>query len=117
MLLGDARRLQQLKEAARHRLAAPRLFGTVCLGVVEEVASGSLPSALARFTKLNPGVCARQGADLGSPGDQRHHPRVQVGSRRIDAPTDYGPHKTLHNAMRSPSNLVEKGKSLIDVIS
>ena len=49
MLLGDARRLLQLEEAARHRLAAPRLFGTVRLGVVEEVAGGSLPSALGRF--------------------------------------------------------------------
>ena len=40
MLLGDARRLLQLEEAARHRLAAPRLSGTVRLGVVEEVAGG-----------------------------------------------------------------------------
>ena len=38
MLLGDARRLLQLEEAARQRLAAPRLSGTVRLGVVEEVA-------------------------------------------------------------------------------
>src|ERR1700675_2839048 len=45
MLLGDARRLLQLEEAARHRLAGPRLSGTVRLGVVEEVAGGSLPSA------------------------------------------------------------------------
>src|ERR1700730_6539749 len=29
MLLGDARRLLQLEEAPRHRLAAPRLSGTV----------------------------------------------------------------------------------------
>src|ERR1700732_1643882 len=56
MLLGDARRLLQLEEAARHRLAAPRLSGTVRLGVVEEVAGGSLPSALRRFAKLHPGV-------------------------------------------------------------
>ena len=48
MLLGDARRLLQLEEAARLRLAAPRLSGTVRLGVVEEVAGGSLPSALGR---------------------------------------------------------------------
>lgn len=33
MLLGDARRLLQLEEAARQRLAAPRLSGTVRLGV------------------------------------------------------------------------------------
>src|ERR1700676_1977224 len=56
MLLGDARRLLQLEEAARHRLAGPRLSGTVRLGVVEEVAGGSLPSALRRFPPLHPGV-------------------------------------------------------------
>src|SRR5260221_8652316 len=56
MLLGDARRLLQLEEAARHRLSAPRLSGTVRFGVVEEVASGSLPSALGRFATLNAGV-------------------------------------------------------------
>src|SRR6204780_2456409 len=56
MLLGDARRLLQLEEAARHRLSAPRLSGTVRLGVVEEVAGGSLPSALGRFAALHPGV-------------------------------------------------------------
>jgi DNA-binding transcriptional LysR family regulator len=32
MLLAGARRLLQLEEAARHRLAAPRLSGTVRLG-------------------------------------------------------------------------------------
>jgi DNA-binding transcriptional LysR family regulator len=53
MLLGDARRLLQLEEAARQRLAAPRLSGTVRLGVVEEVAGGSLPSALGRFAALH----------------------------------------------------------------
>src|SRR5258708_1137984 len=56
MLLGDARRLLQLEEAARYRLAAPRLSGTVRLGVVEEVAGGSLPPALGRFDKLHAGV-------------------------------------------------------------
>ena len=56
MLLGDARRLLQLEEAARQRLAAPRLSGIVRLGVVEEVAGGSLPSALGRFAALHPGV-------------------------------------------------------------
>jgi DNA-binding transcriptional LysR family regulator len=38
MLLGDARRLLQLEEVARYRFAAPRLSGSVRLGVVEEVA-------------------------------------------------------------------------------
>jgi DNA-binding transcriptional LysR family regulator len=56
MLLGDARRLLQLEEAARLRMAAPRLSGTVRLGVVEEVAGGSLPAALGRFAALHPGV-------------------------------------------------------------
>ena len=56
MLLDDARRLLQLEEAARLRMAAPRLSGTVRLGVVEEVAGGSLPSALGRFAALHPGV-------------------------------------------------------------
>src|SRR6201992_3502614 len=56
MLLGDARRLLQFEEATRHRLTAPRLSGTARLGVVEEVAGGSLPSALGRFAKLHPGV-------------------------------------------------------------
>jgi DNA-binding transcriptional LysR family regulator len=56
MLLADARRLLQLEEAARHRLAAPRLSGMVRLGVVEEVAGGSLPSALGRFAILHPSV-------------------------------------------------------------
>src|SRR5260370_27767811 len=56
MLLGDARRLLQLEEAARHRLAGPRLSRTVRLGVVAEVAGGSLPSALGRFAPPHPRV-------------------------------------------------------------
>src|SRR6202022_338029 len=46
MLLGDARRLLQLEEAARHGLAGARLAGTGRAGVVEGVAGGSLPSGL-----------------------------------------------------------------------
>lgn len=56
MLLGDARHLLQLEEAARHRLSAPQLSGTVRLGAVEEVAGGSLPPALGRFATLHPHV-------------------------------------------------------------
>jgi DNA-binding transcriptional LysR family regulator len=67
MLLGDARRLLQLEEAARHRLAAPRLSGTVRLGVVEEVAGGSLPSALSRFAALHPGVKLEVQIDISAP--------------------------------------------------
>jgi DNA-binding transcriptional LysR family regulator len=56
MLLGDARRLLQLEEAARRRLTAPRLSGVVRLGAVEEVASDTLPPALGRFARLHPNV-------------------------------------------------------------
>src|SRR4029078_346689 len=56
MLLGDARRLLQLEEAARHRLAAPRLSGSVRLGVVEEVAGGACASA-ARHLRVVPSGC------------------------------------------------------------
>src|SRR5712672_4715176 len=56
MLLGDARRLLQLEEAARRRLTAPPLSGTVRLGAVEEVAGGSLPPALGRFARSHPNV-------------------------------------------------------------
>src|SRR5208282_3035528 len=56
MLLGDARRLLQLEEATRSRLAAPRLSGLVRLGAVEEVAGGALPSALGRFARLHPEI-------------------------------------------------------------
>jgi DNA-binding transcriptional LysR family regulator len=56
MLLGDARRLLQLEEAARRRLTAPPLSGTVRLGAVEEVAAGSLPPALGRFASSHPNV-------------------------------------------------------------
>jgi DNA-binding transcriptional LysR family regulator len=56
MLLGDARRLLKLEEAARHRLTAPRLSGTVRLGAVEEIAGGSLPPALGRFAGLHANV-------------------------------------------------------------
>jgi DNA-binding transcriptional LysR family regulator len=56
MLLGDARRLLQLEEAARQRLTAPQLSGFARLGAVEEVASSSLPPALGRFARLHPNV-------------------------------------------------------------
>jgi hypothetical protein len=53
--------------ARQHRLASLRLIGTVRVGVVENVAGGSLPSALGRFATLNPGREAR-GADRGQRG-------------------------------------------------
>jgi DNA-binding transcriptional LysR family regulator len=52
MLLGDARRLLQLEEAARRRLTAPPLSGTVRLGAVEEVAGGSLLAGTQSICKL-----------------------------------------------------------------
>lgn len=54
MFLGDARRLLQLEEVARQRFAAPRLSGTVRLGVVEEIAGGSLH--LRRSADLLPSI-------------------------------------------------------------
>jgi DNA-binding transcriptional LysR family regulator len=63
-LLGDARRLLLLEEGARHRLAGPRLSGSVRLGVIEHVAGGSLPSALRCFATLHPGVKLEVRIDL-----------------------------------------------------
>src|ERR1700730_11396424 len=42
MLLGDARRLLQLEEVARHRLAGPRLSGSGRFGGVGEGGRGSV---------------------------------------------------------------------------
>jgi DNA-binding transcriptional LysR family regulator len=67
MLLGDARRLLQLEEAARRRLMAPPLSGTVRLGAVEEVASGSLPPALGRFASTHPNVKLEVQIGVSSP--------------------------------------------------
>src|ERR1700719_4446430 len=66
MLLGDARRLLQLEEAARRRLSAPRLSGVVRLGAREEGGGDSPPPArLARA----PGLGGR--GDVRS-GTRRH---------------------------------------------
>src|ERR1700686_85665 len=67
MLLGDARRLLQLEEAARHRLTSPPLSGTVRLGAVEEVAGGSLPPALGRFASSHPNVKLEVQIGVSSP--------------------------------------------------
>ena len=67
MLLGEARRLLQLEEAARRRLTAPPLSGTVRLGAVEEVAGGSLPPALARFARSHPNVKLEVQIGVSSP--------------------------------------------------
>src|SRR5258708_32743175 len=56
MLLGDARRLLQLEEAARQRLAAPRLSGTVRLGVDLGGPRIIKKTAIRRFVALHPGV-------------------------------------------------------------
>src|SRR5258708_39000069 len=49
MLLGEARRLLQLKEEARTRLASHRLSGMLRLGVVEEVACSHPHPARGRY--------------------------------------------------------------------
>src|SRR5580704_9906703 len=67
MLLGDSRRLLQLEEAARRRLTAPPLSGTVRLGAVEEVAGGSLPPALGRFASSHPNVKLEVQIGVNSP--------------------------------------------------
>jgi DNA-binding transcriptional LysR family regulator len=67
MLLDDARRLLRLEEAARHRLTALPLSGTVRLGAVEEVAGGSLPRALGRFASSQPNVKFEVQIGLSSP--------------------------------------------------
>src|SRR5260370_32742724 len=67
MLLGDARRLLELEEAARRRLTSPPLSGTVRLGAVEEVAGGSLPSALGRFASSHPNVKLEVHIGVSSP--------------------------------------------------
>ena len=67
MLLGDARRLLQLEEAARRRLTASPLSGAVRLGAVEEVAGGSLPPALGRFARSHPNVKLEVQIGLSSP--------------------------------------------------
>src|SRR5260370_42587727 len=54
MLLGDARRLLQLEEAARRRLTAPRLSGVARLGAVAAVARGPIPPALGRLARPPP---------------------------------------------------------------
>ena len=67
MLLGEARRLLQLEEGARHRLTSPPLSGTVRLGGVEEVAGGSLPPALGRFASSHPNVKLEVQIGVSSP--------------------------------------------------
>jgi DNA-binding transcriptional LysR family regulator len=67
MLLGDARRLLQLEEAARRRFTSPPLSGTVRLGAVEEVAGGSLPPALGRFASSHPNVKLEVQIGVSSP--------------------------------------------------
>jgi DNA-binding transcriptional LysR family regulator len=67
MLLDDARRLLRLEEAARHRLTALPLSGTVRLGAVEEVAGGSLPRALGRFASSQPNVKLEVQIGVSSP--------------------------------------------------
>jgi DNA-binding transcriptional LysR family regulator len=71
MLLGDARRLLQFEEAARHRLAAPRLSGTARLGVVEEGGRRRLVAFGARPLRQAPSRREARGADRRQRGVDR----------------------------------------------
>ena len=86
MLLGDARRLLQLEEAARRRLTSPPLSGTVRLGAVEEVAGGSLPPALGLFASSHPNVKLEVEIGVSSPLiEQLDAGRLDVGRRRCSS--------------------------------
>jgi len=56
MLLADARRILELVAEAEGRFAREPTKGEIRLGVPEEIASGPLASALARFRMLQPSV-------------------------------------------------------------
>jgi DNA-binding transcriptional LysR family regulator len=85
MLLGDARRPLQLEEAARRRLAAPRLSGVVRLGVVEEIAGDTLPPALGRFARQHPDM--RLEVQVGVSADLI----AQIDAGRLDVVFAKGP--------------------------
>src|ERR1700724_2697985 len=96
MLLGDARRLLQLEEAARQRLGAPRLSGTVRLGVVEEVAGG----------------CQRRSKSRPL-GRSKNRPVCGVGIEH-DAPR---PPRRRWPGFRSPGGRGFQGSGLISPVS
>jgi DNA-binding transcriptional LysR family regulator len=56
MLLADGRRILELVAEAEARFAREPSKGEIRLGVLEEIASGPLASALARFRMLQPGM-------------------------------------------------------------
>ncbi|MFG7490730.1 LysR substrate-binding domain-containing protein [Methylorubrum rhodesianum] len=56
MLLGYARRLLDLNDAAVSAVAAPALSGWVRLGLPQDFTETGLPTVLARFARLHPGV-------------------------------------------------------------
>ncbi|MDV2988336.1 UNVERIFIED_CONTAM: LysR substrate-binding domain-containing protein [Methylobacteriaceae bacterium AG10] len=56
MLLGYARRLLDLNDEALGAVAAPALAGRVRLGLPQDFAETELPTVLARFARLHPGV-------------------------------------------------------------
>jgi DNA-binding transcriptional LysR family regulator len=56
MLLADGRRILELVAEAEARFAREPSRGEIRLGVPEEIASGPLGSALARFRMLQPGI-------------------------------------------------------------
>ena len=56
MLLGYARRMLDLNDAAVSAVAAPALTGWVRLGLPQDVSETGLPAVLARFARLHPAV-------------------------------------------------------------
>jgi Bacterial regulatory helix-turn-helix protein, lysR family len=99
MLLGDARRLLQLEEAARQRLAAPRLSGTVRLGVVEEVAG----TASARSRRR------RRDASVPYQPRLRFAPDSPVEGDRFELPVPR--EKASFASVRGCPSVIEKGSS------
>jgi DNA-binding transcriptional LysR family regulator len=111
MLLGDARRLLQLEEVARYRFAAPRLSGRVRLGVVEEVAGGSLPSALGRFVTLHPGVKLK--VQIGVSAKMIDH----LNSGRLDLVLAKRPFGTSRGRLVWRESLVWASADTFDLVS
>ena len=111
MVLGDARRLLQLEEVARYRFAAPRLSGRGRLGVVEEVAGGSLPSALGRFVTLHPGVKLK--VQIGVSAKMIDH----LNSGRLDLVLAKRPFGTSRGRLVWRESLVWASADTFDLVS
>ncbi|HYD98068.1 MAG TPA: LysR substrate-binding domain-containing protein [Alphaproteobacteria bacterium] len=64
LLLTYARRIVELVEEARARVAEPEVAGTVRLGTPEDFATTHLPQVLARFARVHPGVALEVSCDF-----------------------------------------------------